>query len=95
MLKNYNKRYYDQKHKKPSMYKQDDYVLIRNMRTKPRENSKLKPNYKEPYFVAKVLGNNRYVIKDIPGYNISLKPLNTILSSDKIKPWIKPLNSSD
>lgn len=89
LIRHYNKQYRDNKHEKPTKYKEGTFVMIRNTRIKPGENAKLKPNYKGPYLVAKSLGNNRYVIKDIPGYNLTSKPLNTILSSDKLKPWIK------
>lgn len=51
-------------------------------------NSKLKPKYKGPYVAAKDLGSNRYLIKDIPGFNITQKPMNTIISSDRIKSWV-------
>lgn len=90
-IKQYNKAYYDIKHKKPSLYKTGDYVLIRDSIVKPGENKKLKPQYKGPYLVHKVLQKNRYVIQDIPGFNITSKPYNTILSTDRMKPWIKPL----
>jgi transposase InsO family protein len=88
-LREYNKAYYDGRHKRPSIYKTGDLVLVRNLQAKTGVNSKLKPNYKGPYVVSKVLDNNRYVIKDVSGFNITQKPYNTILSSDKMKPWIK------
>lgn len=88
-LRNYNKMYRDSKSRKPSLYCVGEYVLIRDDRTKPGENSKLKAKYKGPYVIEKVLGNNRYVVKDIPGFNITSRPLNTILSSDRIKRWVK------
>jgi len=53
------------------------------------ENKKFKPKYKEPYMVSKVLNKNRYVVTDIPGFNIVPKPYNSILSLDRIKSWIK------
>jgi len=51
-------------------------VLIRDTTLKPNENKKLKPNYKGPYIIAKALNKNRYVVKDIPGFNITSKPYN-------------------
>jgi len=89
-IKQYNKEYYDERHKKPSQYKQGDYVLIRDS-VKPHEDRKLKPLYKGPYLVAKALSKNRYVIQDIPGFNIAAKLYNSILSTDRMKPWIKPV----
>lgn len=89
VLREYNKAYRDASSKKPTIYKEGDYVLIRNDRGKIGVSSKLKPNYKGPYLITKSLGSNRYVVKDIPGFNVTQKPLNTILSSDRIKPWVK------
>ncbi|KMQ82351.1 hypothetical protein RF55_23266 [Lasius niger] len=89
MIRNYNKEYKDAHRNKPTIYKEGDYVLVRDTTNKVGVSSKLKPKYKGPYLVAKSLGSNRYVIKDIPGFNVTQKPLDTILSSDKIKPWVK------
>jgi len=90
-IRNYNKEYKDKLSKTPSVYREGDYILARILRAKPGENSKLKPRYKGPYLVKKNLGNNRYVITDIPGFNVGTRPLDTILSSDKMKPWVKPI----
>jgi len=92
-IKEYNKVYYDKRHKKPTKYNEGDLVLIKDSSLKPGEDRKLKSNYKGPYYIAKVLDKNRYVVKDIPGYNITSRLYNTILSSDRIKPWIKPLGA--
>lgn len=89
LLRNYNKMYRDSHCKKPNIYKEGDYVLVKDNRNKIGINTKLKPKYKGPYQIIKSLGNNRYVVKDIPGFNITQKPLHTIFSSDKIKPWVK------
>ncbi|RLU18847.1 hypothetical protein DMN91_009205 [Ooceraea biroi] len=81
LIRNYNKKYHDENRKKPSQYNVGDYVLIRDMRSKIGESSKLKPKYRGPYQITKCLGNNRYVVRDIPGFNHTPKPLDTILSS--------------
>jgi len=81
--------YTDNHSRKPTVYRKGDYVLIRDSRSTIGESAKLKPKYKGPYLVEKCLGNNRYVITDIPGFNLTSRPLNTILSSDKIKYWIR------
>lgn len=81
--------YYDSKHKTPSIYQPGDYVLVRDVQTKIGENRKLKPNYRGPYLIDKVLNKNRYVVKDIPGFNLTSKTYNTVLSPDRLKPWIK------
>jgi len=91
IIKAYNKEYYDKHHKKPTKYSYGDYVMIRDTTAKPGENKKFKPSYKGPYMVTKTLDKNRYVIQDIPGFNVSAKPYNSILSSDRLKLWIKPV----
>lgn len=90
-IKSYNKTYYDGHHRKPTKYHPGDYVMIRDSNVKPGEDKKFKPRYKGPYLVAKVLDKNRYVVQDIPGFNVSPRPYNSILSPDRLKLWIKPI----
>lgn len=93
LIKQYNKEYKDARTKKPSMYHKGDLVLVQDTRNIPGINQKLKANYKGPYTIKKCLGNNRYVVTDIPGYNVTARPLDTILSADRIKHWIKPIET--
>lgn len=89
-IRTYNKQYYDKHHKTPTGYNTGDYVMIRDSAVKPGEGKKLKSSYKGPYMVKKVLDHNRYIIQDIPGHNRTAKPYESILSPDRIKPWVKP-----
>jgi len=50
---------------------------------------KLIPKFKGPYTIHKILPNDRYVITDIDGYQVTQIPLNTVISAKDIKPWIK------
>ncbi|KMQ84543.1 hypothetical protein RF55_17572 [Lasius niger] len=88
-VQEYNKYQYDKRHQKPTRYKECDLVLVKILQYKPGTNQKLAPKFKGPYQIRKVLKKNRFVITDVPGYNLTQKPLNTILSSDKLKPWIR------
>ena len=88
-LQEYNKIQFDKRHKKITKYKVGDFVLVKKLQHKVGTNTKLEPKYKGPYQVKAILKKNRFVITDIPGYNLSSKPYNTILSADKIKPWIR------
>ncbi|KYN22381.1 hypothetical protein ALC57_05223 [Trachymyrmex cornetzi] len=91
----YNKQYYDKRHIAPTKYNKGDYVMIRKLQSKPGESAKLNPPYKGPYMIDDVLKNNRYVVTDVPGFNRTQRPYKSILSSDKIKPWIRPIIGSD
>lgn len=93
-LRNYNKEYYDQKHRKPIRYNVGEYVMIRNLHSTPGVSRKFKSNYRGLYVIHKVLDKNRYVVKDVPGFNVISRPYNSILSPDKLKPWIKPIKMS-
>lgn len=88
-LQEYNKNYHDKRRKKCSKYKVGDLVLVKVLQYKPGTNRKLSPKFKGPYQIKAVLNKNRYVVTDIPGYNLTQRPLNTIMSPDKIKPWIR------
>ncbi|KYN08000.1 Pro-Pol polyprotein [Cyphomyrmex costatus] len=90
-LKQYNKVYYDRRHKTPTKYKLGDYVSIRDHGAKSSGHKKFKPLYHGPYMISKILDKNRYVVTDIPGFNLTSKPYNSVLSPHRLKYWIKPL----
>lgn len=63
--------------------------MVRNSQIKTGESKKLTLQYKDPYLNVKALSKNRYVVTDVPGFNLITRSFNTILSPDRIKPWIK------
>lgn len=69
-LQYYNKGQYGKRSKLNTRYCEGDLVSIRSVK-QPGERSKLKPKFKGPYVVKKVLDRNRYVISDIDGFQIS------------------------
>lgn len=72
-LQRYNKEMYDRRHKRPALYKEGDLVMIRDLGIKSEVNQKLLQKFKGPYKISKVLNNNRYVVTDVPGYQMSTK----------------------
>lgn len=94
-IKPYNKEYRDARLRKPTIYREGDRVLVRDTQNKPGESAKFKTKYKGPYQIVKSLGNNHYVVQDIPGFNLTAMLYDTILSSDRIKPWVKLSESAD
>ncbi|XP_018361720.1 PREDICTED: uncharacterized protein LOC108760330 [Trachymyrmex cornetzi] len=86
-IKAYNKFYYDVRHKTPTKYNVGDYIMIKNTVAKTGQDKKLHLPYKGPYRIEKVLDNDRYIVQDIPGCQLTQRHYHGILS-DRIKPWI-------
>ena len=82
-----DKRNFDQKHKRPRIYNVDDLVLVKRELGATGQSRKLLPKYKGPYVVTRVLGNDRYVINDVPGAQRTSRPFNAVFCSGLMKPW--------
>jgi len=83
-----NKSYVDKKRCIAKKYNVGDYVMVKNVDTTPGENKKHIPKFKGPYEVNVVLPNDRYVVRDIEGFQITQLPFNSVFESKYIKPWI-------
>ena len=90
----YNKISYDKKHKLPRKYELGDYVLIKNIVSTTGINKKFLPKFRGPYEVVKILENDRYLIKDISGMQISRIPYNGICSPANMKPYMMKIKDS-
>ena len=88
----YNKKYYDKRHKTPTQYAVGDYVVVKNLDVTPGVNKKLLPKFRGPYEVVKVLDKNCYVIRDPEGHQLTQLPFEGICSPENMKLWSK-LNS--
>ncbi|CAI6359970.1 unnamed protein product [Macrosiphum euphorbiae] len=84
-----NKLYYVKSHKFPKKYAIGNYIMIKNVDTTPGVNKKHIPKFKGPYEIKKVLPNDRYVIQDIPGFQVTQMPFNSVYEARNMKPWIK------
>lgn len=69
-LQEYNKEKFDERCHAQTTYNENDLVMLKTTKV-PGENSKLKPKFKGPYVVRKVLDRNRYVVGDLEGYQVS------------------------
>lgn len=83
-----NKSHFDKSHKFPKKYAIGDYIMIKNVDTTPGVSKKHIPKYKGPYEIKFVLPNDRYVIKDIDGFQVTQIPLDSVYECKNIKPWI-------
>lgn len=84
----YNKAYYDKRHKQPQSYKRGDYIMIKNVITTPGISKKLFAKYRGPYEVKKDLPNDRYVITDIDGLQLTRLPYKGVSSPVNMRPFM-------
>jgi len=63
--------------------------MVKNIDTTPGVNKKHIPKFKGPYEIKVVLPNDRYVVKDIEGFQVTQLPFNSVFESKYIQPWIK------
>jgi transposase InsO family protein len=72
------------------LYQEGDLVLIRISSTPATGSSqKLLPKWRGPFRVAKVLGNDRYEVKDIPGTGRSRLRYSVVAAVDNMSPWVR------
>jgi len=64
----YTKEYFDRRRKRARIYKESDYVMIKNIETRKGISRKIILEFKGPYEVARVLRNDQYVIKDVSNH---------------------------
>lgn len=81
-----NEHYINNKRKTAREYAEGDLVVIKNFET---TGGKLVPSYRGPYRVSKRLRNDRYVVTDIEGCQISQKPYQGTWEASNMKPWRK------
>lgn len=81
------KRRYDEKHSQPRNFNEGDLVVVDFVPVATGESHKLDPAFKGPYVVTKVLGNDRYVIEDLPDRSVTQKRYSNVVSSDHMKLW--------
>lgn len=84
-----NKKYHDEKRKPARIYQVGDRVMIKNFHT-TGDSSKLAPLFKGPYEVERVLRNDRYVIKDIDGFQNTRLPYKGTWAATNMRPWMSP-----
>ncbi|KAJ2942408.1 hypothetical protein O0L34_g16012 [Tuta absoluta] len=83
------KRYYDKNRRPARQYQLGDLVKIVKVAFQNNgKSTKLMPTYEGPYRIAKVLGNDRYKLAPIAGYEGMKNKKKTTVASDRIQPWI-------
>lgn len=71
------------------VYKKGNLVKISRTNFHNKGNSsKLLSKFIGPYRIVNCLGNDRYKITDIPGFNRKRKPFESVVAADRVRPWI-------
>jgi len=84
------------KNRKPHVqFKEDDYVLIRNVDTTVGTNKKFIPKFRGPYRIHKVLPNDRYVIRDIENCQVTQIPYDGIIEASRIRKYVEGQGALD
>lgn len=84
------KQHFDEKRCSPVSYHVGDLILMR-ITSLPATGSsrKLLPKWKGPFRVSKILGNDRYEVREIPGMTRSQQPYIGVTAIENMKPWIQ------
>lgn len=62
--------------------------MITNIDTSAGVNKKLISKYKGPDIITKVLPNDRYLVEDIPGFQITQILYKSIIEPSHMKLWV-------
>ena len=73
----------------PKVYKEGDFVVIRNIDVSIGTNKKFAPNFKGPYVIHKVLSNDRYVVRDIENCQLTQRPYDNIIEAARMRKWVE------
>nr|XP_015833859.1 PREDICTED: uncharacterized protein LOC107397616 [Tribolium castaneum] len=84
----YNKDQFDNRHKSPRKYQVGDYVVIKNVDVSVGINKKLIPKFRGPYMVSEIYSNDRYLLKDIPGFQHTQVPFSGVYDTSRMRPWL-------
>lgn len=83
-----SKAYLSKKCRPAKKYSINDYVVIRHINTSVG-NKKFEQRYRGPYIIDKILSNDRYVVRDIEGSQITQIPYNNVIEAKNLKLWRK------
>lgn len=83
------KKYYDKGRRPARTYNKGDLVKITKVAFQNNgKSTKLMPSYEGPFRVIKVIGNDRYKVAPIPGFEGMKNKRKTTVAADRMQPWI-------
>uniref|UniRef100_A0A1B0D862 Uncharacterized protein n=1 Tax=Phlebotomus papatasi TaxID=29031 RepID=A0A1B0D862_PHLPP len=78
---------HNETHRPPSRYEEGDLVLLKAEHPATGSSRKLLPRFRGPYVISKVLGADRYEVKDTESTQITRKPYCSVHSTERMKKW--------
>lgn len=82
-VQQYNQNLANRKRIKCPDYKEGDFVVLKSV-----DSHKLSQKFKGPYQIKKILPNDRFVVSDIEGFQISSMPFNSVCSPQNMRKWV-------
>lgn len=82
-----NQSIFNRRHKTVAKYHVGDKVMVKNFDSTPGVSPKLIPRFKGPYQVERELRNDRYVLADVEGFQLTQIPYKGIWEAANIRPW--------
>lgn len=76
-------------------YDVGDFIVILNVDTSVGSNKKFIPKYRGPYVVYKVLGHDRYVVRDIDNCQLTQLPYDGVIEAIRMRKWVSPLEPNE
>jgi len=83
-----NQRVYDRRHKVAKKYQVGEKVMVKNFDNTPGVAQKLIPRFKGSYQIDRVLRNDRYVLRDVKGFQLTQTPYRGTWETANMRPWI-------
>ena len=78
------------RNRKPKLYSEGDFVIILNVDIVIGTNKKFIPKFRGPYRVHRVLGHDRYVIRDIENCQLTQLPYDGVVEANRMLEWLAP-----
>lgn len=79
---------YNKKHKASHEYRKSELVMIKNFESTSGTSRKLIRRFRGPYEIKKILGNDHYLMSDLPGFKNTQKIYEGIWEAKNIRRWI-------
>lgn len=83
------------KNKPAKEYEVGDFVVILNVDTTVGSSKKFIPRYRGPYVVHKIIGHDRYVIRDVENCQLTQLPYDGVVEANRMRKWFSPLAAAE